>query len=287
MKKVLPLILLISLVFNFCTQRNKPHQIKVITFNIRFDNPNDAPNDWPSRIPVVEKYLKTELPDIMGVQEALYHQNEDILKMIPGYAYVGTGRDDGAKGGEFSTLFFNTSSFKLLEQGQFWLSETPDAPGSIGWEAILPRVVAWAKLKHLASGIELYAFNTHYCHISDLARRRSMEFMSAKINEIAGDYPIIVTGDFNITKGPGLYEEMIVHLKSNNGLQNAELLSEGAVSGSLSTFNAFRDDTEPRIIDYIFVTDRFTAESYSVDIVKQGNIFISDHWPVKAIFTIK
>jgi len=286
MKKHLIIISVLALLACYCSHSNPHHQIKVITFNIRFDNPNDAPNDWPSRMPVVEKYLQAELPDIMGVQEALYHQNEDMLKMLPGYAYVGTGRDDGAKGGEFSSLFFNTQKLELLHHGQFWLSETPDVPGSIGWEAILPRVVAWAKLKHKASGQVLFAFNTHFSHVSDLARRRSMEFMSVKIKEIAGNHPVIVTGDLNITKGPGLYEDMVTHLKNENALQNTELLSNSPVTNAQSTFNAFRDNTEPRVIDYIFVTNHFSVESYTVDIVKEGEIFISDHWPVKAVLRL-
>lgn len=255
-------------------------ELVVMTLNIRFDNPSDGVNAWPNRISMVEAYMDGIRPDIIGMQENLLHQNEELLRIIPGYEYVGTGRTDGAKEGEFSPLFFRTDRFELLEHGQFWLSETPDVPGSIGWEAVLPRVVAWAKLSLKETGQELYAFNTHYSHVSNLARRRSMAFMSEQIRKIAGDAPVIVTGDLNITKGEELYYDMLAHLYQNNRLQNAELISDEPVVNAKSTINAFRDDTPDRIVDYIFVDPHFRVRSYQVDQVKDGEVFISDHWPV-------
>ena len=277
----------VLLFFSFCNLPKPDHTVTVMTFNIRFDNPGDGINAWSNRIPVTKAYMSQETPDILGVQESLYHQNLDLLEIMPGYAYVGTGRDDGKEGGEFSPIFYRKEVFELLEDAQFWLSETPDVPGSIGWEAILPRVVTWAKLKHVQSGKELFVFNTHYSHVSDLARRKSMEFMADKINEIAGDHPVIVLGDFNITQGSDLYHHMVAHLEEKNGLQNAEYLSQQPVSLADATFNAFRDGIEPRVIDYIFVDNNFDVLSYAVDIVKEDEVFISDHWPVKAVLKLK
>lgn len=255
-------------------------EITVMTFNVRFDNPSDGVNAWPNRIPLVEAYMAEVKPDIVGMQENLHHQNDDLLRVMPGYQYIGTGRDDGMQGGEYSPIFFRTDRFELIEHGQFWLSETPDVPGSIGWEAVLPRVVAWAKLKLRDQGEELYVFNTHYSHVSDLARRRSMEFMSEQIKKIAGDNRVIVTGDFNIAKGSELYYDMLAHLYRNNRLQNAELIAGEPVLDARSTFNAFRDGTRPRVIDFIFVDPHFQVLSYQVDQIRDGDIFISDHWPV-------
>ncbi len=288
MKKHFLTIKLVIVLFGWisCSPQKTEQTIKVMTYNVRFDNPADGINAWPNRIPLNEAYMRQETPDIVGMQENLHHQNLDLLRIMPGYAYVGTGRDDGKEGGEFSPIFYRTDVFELLDDSQFWLSETPDVPGSIGWEAVLPRIVTWAKLKHLQSGMELYVFNTHYSHVSDLARKKSMEFMSEKINEIAGDHPVIVLGDFNITKGSDLYHHMITHLKENNGLQNAQYLSKEPVTGADATFNAFRDGIEPRVIDYIFVDENFQVLSYAVDIVKDGEIFISDHWPVQAVLRL-
>ena len=280
--RTLIISLVISLlIFSGCTPRTSSYELTIMSFNVRFDNPNDGINAWPNRIPLVEKYMKEEMPDIVGMQENLHHQNEDLLRIMPGYAYVGTGRDDGDKDGEFSPIFYRTDVFELLDHSQFWLSETPEVPGSIGWAAVLPRVVAWAKLIHRESGKELFVFNTHFSHVSDEARRRSMQFLSDQIEAIAGENRVIVTGDFNITKGSELYYEMLERFALQNNLQNAELLATQTFNSDAGTFNAFHHDIEPRVIDFIFVDDHFTVETYSIDIVKDGDIFISDHWPVK------
>lgn len=257
-------------------------ELKVMTINVRFDNPGDGINAWEHRIPLVEAYMGEVAPDIVGVQESLHHQNTDLLGIMPGYQYIGTGRDDGRKGGEYSPIFFRSDRFELLDQGQFWLSESPEIPGSIGWEAVLPRVVAWARLKDRESGLDLYVFNTHFSHVSDLARRKSMAFMSDQIRRIAGDHRVIVTGDFNITKGSGLYDDMLAHFLHNNRLQNAELISRTPAVGAESTFNAFREDVAPRVIDYIFVSDHFRVDAYQANRSMQQGVFISDHWPVWA-----
>ncbi len=287
MKVLFLLAPLFLLLFNFCSSEPPGHEIKVMSLNVRFDNPADGINAWEHRIPLMETYMAEEMPDILGVQESLHHQNEDLLQIMSGYAYVGTGRDDGLRSGEFSPVFYRTQTFTLMEHGQFWLSETPDIPGSIGWEAILPRVVSWAKLKHRESEREMVVFNTHFSHVSDLAREKSMEFMSDQIQKIAGEFPVIVTGDFNITKGSPLYDYMIDHLEQNNGLRNVEYYSQQPVVNADNTFNAFRDDTDPRVIDFIFTDNQFEVKNFSVDQVKDDGFFISDHWPIKAVLQLK
>ena len=281
MRTVFQIIPVFFLIFSFCSTGEKAHDVNVMTFNIRFDNPNDGINAWPNRTALVEKYLKKEMPDIVDIQESLHNQNEDLLSIMPGYAYVGTGRDDGETGGEFSPIFYRIDVFELLDHSQFWLSETPDVPGSIGWAAVLPRVVAWAKLMHRQSGKELFVFNTHFSHVSDEARRRSMQFLSEQIETIAGDNRVIVAGDFNITKGSELYYDMLDRFADRNSLQNTELIAHESYTGEASTFNGFRNDIGPKVIDYIFVNDSFNVEEYTIDKVRDGEIFISDHWPVK------
>lgn len=287
MKALFRLAPLFLFLFIFCSAEQPVQEIKVMSFNVRFDNPADGINAWEHRVPLVEKYMSEEMPDIMGVQESLHHQNEDLLRIMSGYAYIGTGRDDGQRSGEFSPVFYRTQTFTLIEHGQFWLSETPDIPGSIGWEAILPRVVSWAKLKHRESEREMFVFNTHFSHVSDLAREKSMEFMSDQIRKIAADYPIIITGDFNITKGSPLYHQMTEHLEENNGVRNVEYYSQQPVINADNTFNAFREDTDSRVIDYIFTNKHFEVKNFTVDQIKDDGIFISDHWPIKAVLQLK
>lgn len=273
-------------IFGACSTQELGHELKVMSFNVRFDNPADEKNAWPNRIQIIEKFILEEMPDIIGIQESLHHQNEDLLQMMPGYAYIGTGRDDGKQGGEFSPVFYRTDIFELLNHSQFWLSATPHVPGSIGWEAVLPRVVVWAHLKHLPSEKEMFVFSTHFSHVSDLARRKSMEFLSLQIMAIANNQPVILLGDFNIAKGSGLYTDMISHLQSQNNLRNAELISEATPENTETTFNGFRSETEPVVIDYIFVNESFGVKQFSVDKVIEDEIFISDHWPVKAILSL-
>jgi endonuclease/exonuclease/phosphatase family metal-dependent hydrolase len=287
MKMLVKFLILITLLFSVLITSAQEHELTIMTFNVRYDTPADGVNAWPNRISLIEEYMNHEKPDIVGMQENLYHQNEDLLSIMPGYTYIGTGRDDGKQSGEFSPLFYRTDVFELLEHSQFWLSETPDVPGSIGWEAVLPRVVTWAKFRHIESNKKLYVFNTHFSHVSDLARRKSMEFMADQIQSIAGTERIIVTGDFNIAKGSQLYYDMLARFYRYGQLQNAELISADPVNDAYSTFNGFRDNATPVVIDYIFVNNFFEVVSYHVDKIKKGDVFISDHWPVKAVVKMK
>lgn len=122
---------------------------------------------------------------------------------MPLYRYVGTGRDDAKESGEFAPIFFRTDRFNLIDHSQFWLSETPDVPGSIGREAVLPRIVTWVKLRHTDSGKDLFVFYTYLSHVSDLARRKSLKFISEEIKSIAGNARVIVTGYCNVTNSTG------------------------------------------------------------------------------------
>ena len=258
------------------------HELTVMTFNVRFDNPADGENRWEARIPIVRTYMEEAAPDIVGMQEVLVNQIEDLLDIMPGYAYVGTGRDDGRTGGEYSPIYYREDRFNLRDHGQFWLSETPEVPGSRSWDAAITRIVTWAALEDRQSGKTIYAFNTHFDHRGVQARLNSIELMAERITEIAGDKPVITVGDFNIRKESDDYKFMVSTFADRNGLTNAELISEAPVTGAESTFNGFRTDIEPRVIDFIFVDGNFSVSSYRVDEVMENGIFISDHWPVVA-----
>jgi endonuclease/exonuclease/phosphatase family metal-dependent hydrolase len=278
MRSVISLFLPSIMILSSCN----PHrnEITLMTFNIRLDLAADGENRWENRIPVVAAYMDSVAPDIAGMQEVLHHQLLDLLEIMPGYSYVGTGRDDGKTGGEYSPVFFRDDRFILRDNSQFWLSETPEIPGSISWDAAITRIVSWAALEDRQSGEIIYAFNTHFDHRGVEARRRSAELISGRIPEIAGDSPVILLGDFNIRKESADYEFMSNLFAENNRLANAELISETPVKNAESTFNGFRHDIEPRVIDFIFVDDNFRVLFYRVDEVLENGIFISDHWPV-------
>lgn len=261
---------------------NEKQETRVMTFNIRLDIPVDGENRWEARIPVVKSYMDSVTPDIVGMQEVLHNQLTDLQEIMPEYSFIGTGRDDGRQGGEYSPLFYRNDRFLLKDHSQFWLSETPEVPGSLSWDAAITRIVSWAALEDKLSGDVLYVFNTHFDHRGVQARLNSIELMAEKINIIAGDLPVIVLGDFNISKGSDDYFFMINQFSKNNSLTNAELISKTPVTNADATFSGFRTDVEPRVIDYIFFDDSFEVNWYRVDKVIKDGVFISDHWPVVA-----
>ncbi len=261
---------------------NEKQETRVMTFNIRLDIPVDGENRWEARIPVVKSYMDSVTPDIVGMQEVLHNQLTDLLEIMPEYSFIGTGRDDGRQEGEYSPLFYRNDRFLLKDHSQFWLSETPEVPGSLSWDAAITRIVSWAALEDKLSGDVLYVFNTHFDHRGVQARLNSIELMAEKINIIAGDLPVIVLGDFNISKGSDDYFFMINQFSKNNSLTNAELISKTPVTNADATFSGFRTDVEPRVIDYIFFDDSFEVNWYRVDKVIKDGVFISDHWPVVA-----
>ena len=288
--KIVSFFTLLFFLFFGCT--NKKAELEVMTFNVRYDNPEDGANKWENRLPVIKFYFTEEEPDIIGMQEVLHHQVLDLLNILSGYDYVGTGRNDGKQGGEFTPVFYKKDKFKLLENSQFWLSETPEVVGSIGWDAAITRIVTWAKFEHISTGKEFYFFNTHFDHRGIQAREMSAKLLSEKIDEIAGNAAIIVTGDFNIRKnhsilGSSLYDNLINTLKINNSLTSALLASDTPVDTGGATSTGFSESwTVGEIgdaIDYIFINEHFKVKLYRVDRIIKDDVFISDHWPVVSI----
>ena len=280
MRLLFVLIIVMSMVSSSCNSDG--HELTIMTFNIRYDNPNDGENRWQARIPIVQAYMDRVAPDIAGMQEVLHNQIHDLLDIMPGYSYVGVGRDDGETGGEYSPIYFRNDRFTLEDHSTFWLSETPDAPGSRSWDAAITRIVTWAELRDRKNGNTIYVFNTHFDHRGVEARRESVRLISHKINEIACDTPVIMLGDFNIRKGHEDYN-LMTDVFSENRLTNVEYLSLTPVTGAESTFNGFRHDIQPRVIDFIYVEQNFNVSSYRVDRVIEDGIFISDHWPVVSV----
>ena len=234
-------------------------QINIITFNIRYNTPNDGVNAWPNRIDMVSGLLKFHDPDIFGFQEALIGQIQDIQNKLPDFEWFGVGRDDGKVGGEFSPIFFNKSKFILIDHGTFWLSETPNEP-SKGWDAALNRIVTWGKFKSKVTGKPFYVFNTHFDHIGVEARKNSAELISKKIEELINDqnYPVILTGDFNLTPE----QEPVLLIKKF--LKDSREISEQSPYGPVGTFNSFDwNAAMDERIDYIFVNDRISVLKYA------------------------
>lgn len=277
MKKLILLVLLLLPVSMFSQQMN------IITFNIRYNTPNDGVNAWPNRIEMASELLKFHEPDIFGFQEALIGQIEDIQSRLPDFEWFGVGRDDGEKGGEFSPVFFNKTKFILIDHGTFWLSETPEKP-SKGWDAALNRIVTWGKFKSKVTGKQFLVFNTHFDHIGVEARKNSANLIIEKMKKMTenNNLPVILTGDFNLTPE----QEPVLLIKKF--LRDSREISEQPPYGPVGTFTSF-DWNSPmdKRIDYIFVNNNVSVLKYAVLTDSKDQRFPSDHLPVFARVQIK
>jgi endonuclease/exonuclease/phosphatase family metal-dependent hydrolase len=254
---------------------NQPHQNELIvaTYNVRYNNPNDGENAWPNRKEQVKALIRFYEFDIFGTQEGLINQLTDLAEMEE-YAFTGVGRDDGVTQGEHSAIFYKKERFQLLENGDFWLSETPEKP-SYGWGAGHRRICSWGKFKDKTSGKTFFVFNAHFDHRAEEAQRQSGVLMVDKIKEIAGDNTVFCMGDFNSTPET----EQIKTL--NSLLDDSYAVSKMPPYGPVGTFNSFNFNAPmDRRIDYIFVSKAVTVLKYGVLTDSYEQKYPSDHQPV-------
>jgi len=256
--------------------------LNVLTFNIRFDNPKDTPNDWPNRKDKVTSQILFHEADIIGIQEALHNQLQDMENGMPGYKYTGVGRDDGKQKGEYSCIFYNTNRLELLVSETFWLSETPNVAGSKSWDAAITRVVTWAKFKDRKTKKVFYHFNTHFDHVGQVARRESAKMLLKAVDSIAGKTHAIITGDFNAQPQD---EPIRVIVDESNPLKltDSKAISATGHYGPQGTFNAFgpKENAE-KPIDYIFLKGNWKVAQHATFSQTWGGLFSSDHFPVFA-----
>lgn len=267
--------------FNSKTDQNRL-TTRVMTYNIRYDNPDDGVNRWDNRKERVLNLIRFNKADIIGLQEAEYHQLKWLDDRLKEFDWSGVGRTDGKQEGEFSPVFFNTDRFEKLDGGTFWLSPTPGKP-SKGWDAALPRIVSWVHLNEKVSGKTFYFFNTHFDHIGEDARRRSADLILRKIEEIAGgDLPVILTGDFNATPDSRPYAILTKEL--NDGFTSGEYPHYGPEA-------TFMDENGPFYvgggkgggrIDYIFTNQKVKVLQHGIISSFRDGRFPSDHLPVVA-----
>ncbi len=283
----LRLIILLSLLGACCSRIPEKGAVKVMTMNVRYDNPADSINAWSNRVPLFCSFVLNEKPDIIGMQEVLLTQYELIDSVLKGYGSVGVGRDDGARAGEMNPVFYSKERFDLVRSKTFWLSETPELPGSRGWGASLPRIVTWLELVDKKSHEHFLFFNTHFAHDSDSARIMSSNILLEEVGKIAEKFPFIITGDFNMEPASTGYAILTGPAESVPLLKDTYLISEKRPAGPSGTFNGFRDNTVNQRIDYIFVKNGMKVLNHSTCIEKERDIYISDHWPVIALISIK
>lgn len=293
MKKYITSYLISLLAFFLFSCSTDPLVLNVATYNIRNENSYDSlmGNAWSKRCPYITQQILYNGWDIIGTQECLHHQLEDLKAGLRTYNYIGVGRDDGHQAGEYCAILYNTQRIEVLESGNFWLSLTPETP-SLGWDATCIRICTWGRFKEKGSDQEFMVFNTHMDHVGVEARIEGAYLVMEKIKELSHGSPYILTGDFNVNQHHPSYKT----IAESGMVKEAYNLAEIKYTNN-GTFNAFdtRRFTKDQI-DHIFVSDDFSVKRYGIltdcywsvneaDSLKTSYDvrFPSDHFPVTAL----
>lgn len=178
----------------------EPLELAVMSFNIRYGTANDGDNAWPKRRELVVETIKHFDPDVFGVQECLEFQAEYIGETLKGYRWIGIGRDQNGSG-EMTAIFYRTRDLTPIKSENFWLSETPEVPGSQSWDAAITRMATWVRFYHPETDRFFNFVNTHFDHRGREAREQSAKLMATRLDALGSTEPTIVTGDFNATGG--------------------------------------------------------------------------------------
>jgi endonuclease/exonuclease/phosphatase family metal-dependent hydrolase len=268
--------------------RQSEAKLNVMTFNIRMDTSADGFNAWHNRKDFAAACIAFYETDIAGLQEVLHHQLEDLKNCLPEYGALGAGRSDGKTGGEYSAIMYRKDRFEVLSSETFWLSESPTVAGVKGWDAACERIVTWGHFRDKQSGKDFYFANTHFDHIGQTARRESSKLLLSKLNEIAGDKPVIVTGDFNAvsTDEP---VRILTDKSRPRHLTNTSDLSTLNYGVEWSYHDFGKAPSEERVmIDYIFIRGNIkTGRHGTIYDVMDNGLYLSDHNPVLCTLTVE
>lgn len=259
---------------------DQPLVLKVLSFNLRYINPGDTgETTWLARRDQAAKVIREDKADIVGLQEAFRVMLDDVAARAPGYQEIGVGREDGKQKGEYAAILVRKDRFSVMDSGTFWLSDTPEIPGSATWKNRVTRICTWAKLQDRTTEKVFYFYNTHLDHESQEAREKGVELILSHVKEQQG-VPFVITGDFNASED----NEAILKLKmaKPNLVDTWRILHPDvppAESGTMSMFTGIKDTDK---IDYIFVpSDARVIDAEIVRANENGN-YPSDHYPIRA-----
>ena len=275
------LLLAAALVALPVAAKERADHYEAMTYNIRLDLASDGENAWPHRRAALTALVAYHAPDLVGMQEVLKHQKQAIEADLPDYSFVGVARDDGKDKGEYSPLGFRRDRFTLIGSGTFWLSPTPDTPGK-GWDAALPRIATWARLRDRTAKRTLLVVNTHFDHIGEIARQESARQIRRWIDEQRKPRETaVLMGDFNSSATSNPYAAIIE--PGQGALHDSRTISRTPHYGPLGTFTAFQiAQMDPSPIDHIFVSDGVKVLRHATLTDQAGGKLPSDHYPVLA-----
>ena len=278
MRKLTLIVSAVLMVLPFISSAQKQtrdYDLKVMSYNIRMGTAKDGTNSWEYRYPATAMMIQDQKPDVFGVQEAFEFQIKFIEDNFTDYDSFGVGRDNGKAEGEFISIFWNKKTVKMIKGGTFWLSETPEKP-SLGWDAACKRTATWALMKDKNTGKMFYFVNTHLDHKGVEARKKGLELIVSRIDEInPKGYPMVLTGDFNIKPD----NEALIGLEEK--MQSARKIAPKTDNNQ--TFNGWGKAKSDMVIDYIYVSGFSACPEYHTVNEKYGQWkYISDHYPIYA-----
>ena len=270
-------LFLLAAAFSFVALQAKPlaaQTLRVMTFNVRTGMANDGLNDWNHRRDIMVDTIREQHPDVLGTQELNKFQGDYIVGKLSQYVWFGIGRR-GDDGDEHMGVFYRSDRLRVIDSGNYWLSDTPDNPGSITWGNPYPRMVTWALFERKADGRRFYYCNTHfpYRDEDELARTRSAEEVLMPLNALPADMPIVVTGDFN--SSPDKPDHAVLTSLLDDAWSSA-IHHEGPEK----TFHNFTGVADRRI-DWILYRG-FRALTAKTVTTQQRGRYPSDHFPVFA-----
>ncbi len=260
--------------------------VRVMSFNIRYGTANDGENHWNKRKEFLVETITNFDPDLLGTQETLAFQRDYLAEKLSGYEVFAAGRDDGKDKGEMAALYYRTSRFEKLEGGHFWLSETPEKVGSLGWDAALPRIVTWVKLRdRIAGGPPILFLNTHFDHRGTKARQQSAQLIRAKLGELGAGCRLVVTGDFNAGEGSGPYQALFAAVREQPSplvdTFRVRYPQRGKNEGTFTAFQASK--TSGARIDWIACSRDWEVRLANIDRTAREGRTPSDHFAVTAV----
>jgi endonuclease/exonuclease/phosphatase family metal-dependent hydrolase len=260
--------------------------IKVMSFNIRYGLADDGENHWNNRKRLALARVQAFGPDLLGLQECRDDAQADYVRLhLPGYHFLGIHRGGpGDTALEMAPLLFRRSAFRLLDTGCFWLSETPEVPGSRSWGSAYPRTVTWARLACLPTGAVLTYVNTHFDYEPAAAIDGNAQVLRHWLDQMGSQAPLIVTGDFNADRESDAYRLLTGEDALIDTFRQAHPPEEDD-----TTFHAFGrpEPGEMTAIDWILVSKHFRVLEVRIDRSRQGSLFPSDHYPITAVLDWK
>ena len=265
------------LAFLLCALPLLAAELRVMTFNVRYPNPKDGEDVWEKRKDLLVDTVRRYKPDLMGTQELFHEQGEHIVAALPQYAWFGLSRR-GNKEDEHMGVFYLKARLRPVSTGNFWLSETPDKPGSSSWNMSLPRMVTWAVFEDLETKKQFGYYNTHFAHRKEdeEARKKSAAVIASRMPK---DGAFVLTGDFNAPARGDVYKVLVPALTDVFSVAKEKDGPEG-------TFHGFKGNAGKDRIDWILFKAPWRVKKAEVITRSKNGRYPSDHFPVMVTFSL-